>query len=629
MMRKFKKYLLLSSSILQNPKIQLIIFYLLSVHPWVIMSLMMLNRIGFGTSNFRLFFASGGIDQVYVANHMYSPLSMGVPIFSSMYGSLYYYIALIPIMVISIFTPITEHIIAVVLQTESFICFISFGILSFILVKRKFGLLNGIFYSLFFFLLSNYNDFIHRATIVQPDMLNLLTSLFAFTSCIYLIDKITLKNLFYVAISTGLVMSVKHSGFLFLTLIALILLTHAIRDKSKELIRIIEFLEKTLIKLHYIIISIVILISISLKFLLVRGFLKEKWLPIPQNWNLINSILIFIGLFIISFIVIKLIKIIRSRYKKEIFNRCIFFYESLLLCIILFFMTFGVTSPGSFVRRLNFIKGLTTYYTDFNTVTGSILEWINLILNSALGMFLSVMLIIGICIVIWKVLFKKNYIKFKIHFITIIWLLPLLLLIFVNVGMVRARYLYPLYPAIMLIAVIPISICKDFIYKHSKIIGLVFLIILFSFLETRNINNIIWETKKTKANYSCINDLPGVQVGQWINDNCCKNTRIFQDEGAYIPQKFENIVNLSWGDPYIQLEKFDPDIVIINIKLMRFFNSLSDDIVPNIYLIPAGISKKFYKDLLDHKLQFSIIREFYDRNKKNGFIILSKDVFEK
>jgi hypothetical protein len=107
---------------------------------------------------------------------------------------------------------------------------------------------------------------------------------------------------------------------------------------------------------------------------------------------------------------------------------------------------------------------------------------------------------------------------------------------------------------------------------------------------SQNLDKVIQSTKE----YRLIDSKPAVQVGAWLIDNCNTSTRILQDAYAYIPSQFQNVKLLDYGDPFVQLENFHPDIIILNDYYRNYYNSFPDDEVTSANLIKAKISKSFY-----------------------------------
>ena len=183
--------------------------------------------------------------------------------------------------------------------------------------------------------------------------------------------------------------------------------------------------------------------------------------------------------------------------------------------------------------------------------------------------------------------------------------------------------MFPVFPAIVFFSTIPVLKIVDALRNQTlKVIGVVS-IILVLLLSAGGLISV--EAQRTKNDFSDIGSMPSVQVGKWLlKSNFKKDVSIFLDAGAYIPYKFKNIRLLNVGNPYKQLESFDPDIVIFNNKFIRHFAELKNEDFDEIYLSEAGVTKRFYTDLLENRLPFRKLAVFRGRDDRSGLVVLEQ-----
>ena len=216
---------------------QEIIGVVLGLTPWIIMGIFLLPRITFGSENLRILEAMPiGRDQAHVAGVMWGGWKTGAPMFYSTYGYLYYNISWWVLRIISLFIPITEQLIIIVLRSLNLFSFLGIGFFSYFWVRKRLSVVYALFYSLLFFALFQNNDFILRTTVVQPDMINMFAIVIAFFTALDLALNYSRKQLIISAITLGVIMSIKYVGFIFLPLIVFIIYLH--KRRLKVIIRL-------------------------------------------------------------------------------------------------------------------------------------------------------------------------------------------------------------------------------------------------------------------------------------------------------------------------------------------------------------------------------------------------------
>jgi 4-amino-4-deoxy-L-arabinose transferase-like glycosyltransferase len=595
--------------------------FLIAVLPWFIMAIVMFPRLDFGATDLRIIEAVfGGRDQAYIAGTMWRAWERGLPIYGSLYGDLYFNIAWLLLWIGSLFTTVTQHTVIFMLRSISLVSYLAIGVISYIWFRRFSGIIGAFIYSTLFFLLSANSDFIFRTTACQPDMLNLTFCVLTFFACLELSNNLNRRWLYIASISAGLVMAVKYSGILFLPLIGMVLLVHSTTEKF-ELIDKHSKNTETVLKWLFIALVIGLVCLEGAAIVLLQKGYHLKWLPIPTNWPRLTGIFMYIGIVVTLFIMLKLASRMKMR-KINYITRGVFWFEAMTLVILLFFLAFGLSSPGSFLG-LRFVSNLTQHSNVISSSAGTILLWVRFIYFDALGPFLSILVCAGSFIVALKVYRNRSKTLTNYDVIALIWLIVVVCFIMIYVGKVRERFLFPVFPAAVFFSTIPVLKIVDALRNQTlKVIGVVS-IILVLLLSAGGLISV--EAQRTKNDFSDIDSMPSVQVGKWLlKSNFKKDVNIFLDAGAYIPYKFKNIRLLSVGNPYKQVESFDPDIVILNNKFIRHFAELKNEDFDEIYRSEAGVTKRFYADLLESRLPFKKVAVFSGGDDMSGFVVLGR-----
>lgn len=507
---------------------QEIIGVVLGLTPWIIMGIFLLPRITFGSENLRILEAMPiGRDQAHVAGVMWGGWKTGAPMFYSTYGYLYYNISWWILKIISLFIPITEQLIIIVLRSLSLFSFLGIGFFSYFWVRKRLSVVYALFYSLLFLALFQNNDFILRTTVVQPDMINMFAIIIAFFTSVDLALIYNRNRIIYSAISVGAVMSIKYIGFIFLPIIVFIIYLH------------------------------------------------------------------------------------KKRLKVIIRSTALYFF--------IFLLTFGVFSSHS-LYQFEFVKKLLLVENAFIHYKGGPLMWLKFIYYDVLGMLLSFLFIIGIIFGFFK---NIRIPKIKINcyrIIGLIWAWYSILFLLIFSQSVVHRYIYPALPAIILVITFAMINIAAFWNKKVLFISIVLITLLLN-----SVNLSIKEYFNSKNNYSCLECMPGIQVGRWLDKNIKTETKILWDEYEYIPYKFSNNLLLPSGDPKLHYKKFVPDIIIIQGSYIRYIHSLDNEDYDEIYYEKAKVVKKFYEELVQNRLPYQQIAVFGSEGTNNDILIFEKN----
>jgi hypothetical protein len=174
------------------------------------------------------------------------------------------------------------------------------------------------------------------------------------------------------------------------------------------------------------------------------------------------------------------------------------------------------------------------------------------------------------------------------------------------------------------LAALPISYVSNLLYRRGDRLRLLsaVLIVLWCIYAGYLIRR---QTLETKAHFSSLESEPGFQAGQWMDANLPCKTVIIQNFGVYIPPRFESVL-FDIGDPYRQLEKYDPDVVAVNTQETLMTAYLPDEAVEQpVFSIGVGTVRRFYAELFGQRLGYKRIVTFSDSARGFDVVILRRE----
>ncbi len=555
-----------------------------------------------------------GRDEAYVATNFWTSWERGVPLFGSIYGSLYFNIAFIVAKFLDFFSPLTQSTAIVLLRSISLFCYLLSAVALYIIFRRKIGVLAAISITLCFTLISYNDDFVRRITICQPDMLNLFCGVLILYGILEVYKDFTVRALIYVSVFTGLFMSVKHSGFIFFPLIFLVFVSSVIGKKENEIDDLKNRVFNLFFKTHLFLAIISAGVCLFLNFLVGNSY---------------QEILLIVNAATAYFLIVFLVLWGANALYKMTFVGKYPKLFTLWLCLFCFFdlflLVFSVSSIGSVYPDLSFLSNLSRLNSFFSAVSGGFLNWWKMITERILSYWYVIVIISGLSFMLvnpGQNLIRKEK---QLYFLMLYWLSGSLLIIMLTVGLVADRYLFPFFPFLVYVLVMPVLYFFRFLLNQLKLNGSTLLIaitvfyLFFLLTAFRNHKKI----QQDNAIYARVDIKPGVLVGEWLKSNCNDTVRILLDSYAYIPSNFFNVKMLDYGDPYVQLQSFKPDIIILNDYYKRLYNSTPDEEISSANLIKAKISKSFYS-FFDRNTEYELIKELQNEELNEGFRIFKK-----
>jgi hypothetical protein len=604
----------------RTSRIREVMLLVIAMLPWVAMSAALLPRVHFGAENLRVVEVLSR-DESWVAFQLSQAWEHKLPLYRD-YGDLYWNVGLVSLLVSSSLRSIDQKQAVTTLRLVSLACFLLIGLMGYLWGRRLTGPIGGFaFSSLLFIMISADADSIHRVVYCQPDMLNLLASLAAFLACMELAVKLGRARLLLAAGTAGLVMAVKHSGFLFLPLIVIILLFHALYSDEESLLCHASRVEIPLLRFQYAIGALLVIAAAMTPLLLRRGHTLSI-LPIPAHWPRLLGLGAFGVVLMVSCALLLGFRAVRAA-GCGLLNRAGFLYSSVVTEVGAFVVVFGMTSPSSWLG-LRFAGPLIAYAGTIHQITRPIGGWARLILRDLPGPFPVMLILVGTGIVIYGTIRSGLRKASKRDLASLVWAALTVCFIVAYVGFVQHRYLFPVLPAMCWLAALPISYVNDLLRRRGdklKLLSAV-LIVLWCIYAGCLIRR---QALETKANFSSLQSEPGFQAGQWMDANLPSKTVIIQNFGVYIPTRFKWII-FDAGDPYRQLEKYDPDVVVVNTQETLMTAHLPAEAIEQpVFYIRVGTVRRFYADLLAQRLGFKQVVTFSDRARGFDVVILRRE----
>lgn len=598
----------------------------IAILPWVAMSGVLLPRVRFGAQNLRVVEVVSR-DESWIAFQLwhaweYSLPNHQLPVYYD-YGDLYMNVGLVSLLVSSPFRSIDQKQAVTTLRLVSLACFLLIGLMGYLWGRRLTGPIGGFaFSSLLFIMISADADSIHRVVYCQPDMLNLLASLAAWFACMELAARLSRTRLVLAAGAAGLVMAVKLSGFLFLPLILLILLFHALYTDEESLLRHAGRVERPLLHFHYAIGAILVIASAMTPLLLRKGHTLNI-LPIPAHWTRLGGLGAYGVVLIVSCALLLGIRAVRTGGRGPL-NRAGFLYSSTAAAVVAFLLVFGATSP-SWWLGLRFAPFLTGYAGSIHQVTRPIGGWMRLMLRDLPGPFPVILILIGAGIVVSGAIKSGLRMACKRDLASLVWVALTVCFIVAYVGFVQDRYLFPVLPAMCLLAALPILYLSDFLRERGdklKLLSAVLIVLWYIYAGCL----IRRQALETKANFSSMQSEPGFQAGKWMDANLPGSTRIVWNFGVYIPPRFKDVHFFDTGDPYRQLEKYAPDVVAVNTQETLMTARLPAEAFEQpVFHIQVGTVRRFYADLFAQRLGLKQVATFSDRARGFDVVVLRRE----
>ena len=123
-----------------------IVFFCAALLPVFILCNQLLVRLTVGANDLRFVEVMPfGRDEAYVATTFWTSWERGIPLFGSIYGSLYYNIAFIIAKLISFFAPVSQFTVIVLMRSISLGSYFLSAVSLYFIFRKEFGLLVPLF----------------------------------------------------------------------------------------------------------------------------------------------------------------------------------------------------------------------------------------------------------------------------------------------------------------------------------------------------------------------------------------------------------------------------------------------------------------------------------------------------
>lgn len=332
---------------------------------------------------------------------------------------------------------------------------------------------------------------------------------------------------------------------------------------------------------------------------------------------------------IITTLILKLFQFCASQKStRDWFKKITFIWSTVILSFLIFSLSFALLSSKS-LFRFNFIKDLLLHGSQQPYFHSVVSGKVNTIFKEGLGILLSILFLLGSFTIFLKLIAGRSLSNKKYLYIPLLWsLLILFFFIFIVKGF-ELRHIYLLYPAAIYIAADLVVDIFRFINKHQLLdrkLSNSFSVIFILIILVMSAKIIKLQASITKTQYSCLECLPGVKAGRWLDRNFPINqTKIIQETSVYIPERFSDPRFFPWGDPYPPYKSYNPDIIFLKGAHVRNVFSLKENDTELTYRVVAAKPKRFLSDLYFHRLPYRKSIIFGSEKDGNDIIAFIKD----
>lgn len=537
------------------------------------------------------------------------------------YGHLYFNLALIPLFVMDSISPVTEQQMIVVLRIIPVLFALGTMLLIFILGRRYFG--RFVAWSASLLLTIVPLTFQELSVLSHPD----LPQVFFLMAGLYFACRLWEERFWYWLVlgsaMAGMAFACKYSGIFILPILWLIELlgvfqNRTTRENTEETgqfkSRLVLF-TTSIVGFACLLIAVVASPAFIAQYLTGDGQIDGGSKLIILHVIRIAAAVIGAGL--LSFTVIRLFPLRDPKWTTWM-NRLHGLVFRLLISMAAFTLAFWIGSPYLFLG-LSFISGI--LYESQHTSVGhtfiempSPIDWFKMLTSGILlGPLLSISALFHLSMIIYQGIKKKFTLLKRPEAVLWFWILFYMAYMILRVAMIRDRYLLPVLPILVILAMIPVSKLLNECWSRLKriqslgIMGIV--IILFFVLEG------IPSIQDSVAFHHRITDRgqsnPVVEAGIWLEAEFPHETRILYDRFSYIPSKFQNVEGSFLATPDMIVE-FDPDLVVTSKNGRWPFQDIND--APNYVKGEALFHQRYsyYKNLDDGSAGYDLIRDFGD-----------------
>jgi hypothetical protein len=532
------------------------------------------------------------------------------------YGYAYLNMGLLPLLMLSYFTEVSEQHIIVWLRMIPTLFAIATIALTFLVSRDYFGHLAAWLSA--FLLTFTVPNFLEMSAMSHADIPQLFFLMLSVYFCCRLAGDGHLKWLIWSSVAAGFAFGCKYSGLFLLpiiglygTLATITLDTTRFRVNSDRVVKVSR-----------------LLVACAGAGLLILGFVVVPYAAAPyadaeyfgvsisQFLDSLRIMSIVAGAGLVLLAVVPFTwAFVRQRPKLT------YLLKLGLLAAIAFAMAFFATSPFNvFSVRSGFMRGF--LYESLHSGFGhgfqaqdDRLEWFSILLSSELlDPFILGLAIVSLTLTLYKVA-KRGW-QWLLEPESVMWAWTIFYSVFLvwRVNIRTHRALLPIVPFLIVFAAHAVSqMIRYAATRLSKrlvaVLTTVSLLIVAGYELPKSLDRLL-EFRRVTSQREQTSD--AVLAGNWLAEHYTPSTRILYDPFTYIPPLFADAHATPWGGTLQILETLEPDVVIVNDYNSRRFSDVRQ---AEAYVRGEDqfVAKfKYYKMLIDGEAGYVLVRDFGD-----------------
>jgi len=494
------------------------------------------------------------------------------------YGHLYFNVTLLPLLLLSFFTRVTEQQIIVTLRLIPTLFSVATIGATFFLVRRYFGRLAAWLAALLLSIVPW--KFLQYSVISLPDIPQLFFLVLGIYFCCRFFEEDHPKWMLWASTSAGLAFASKYSGIFLLPIIWMILAVHMIRSDSSQ-IKINTVQLATVFRYVAASVGIVCVVAgiiITPEFiggaLAADGRIDDALQVQFLNSMRVNVIFIGCGLMLLA-----VLRFIWSTIGQM--PKLVTALKGITLSCATFGVVFFLVSPFSFYR-LHFLQGI--YFESRHIAFGHLFKasssgllWFNVLMSpQVLDIFILGLAALGLILNAYKVS-RKGWRDPIVGAESTMWAWVIFYMsfIFLRVNMRSPNYLLPVTPFLIILSTRPVSQALEYVAgkRSRKLVTVLAFAILFIIGCAELPKSLTRLYKKRQVIISREYTSTSVKAGKWLAENYPASTRILFDYYSYVPPSFLDARD-TWGGTIEILEELKPNIVIVNKSISDRFSDI-------------------------------------------------------
>lgn len=532
------------------------------------------------------------------------------------YGHLEFNVALLPLLLLSYFTKVSEQQIIVVLRLVPTVFAIATIAITFLLTQRYFGRLAAwLATSLLSIVPLN---FLHWSVTSHPDIPQVFFLVLGVYFCCRLVEEEHSMWLIWASASAGLAQACKYSGIFLLPVVWMVGVTQTISRSYSGQIKsrpvrftMVARYVTALIGIISVIIGVTFTPDFVARYLVVNGSLKvPPYIPILNSMRIIA---IFVGCGLMLLAILRSIWATIERTPKLANS-----LNKVFLSLAAFSVAFFLSSPFSFVR-LQFLQGMISksrhvaFGKGFEASSNGLL-WFHVLLGpQLLDKLILSLVVISLILSIYHISRGGRGRLLSPEGVMWAWVILYMGFLILRVKTRNPRDLLPVIPFLIILSAQPVNQAIEYATSKlsTKLVAVLAVVILLVIggLELPKSLSRIFEYRQSTISREQTST--SVKAGQWLAEQYPASTRILYDHYSYVPPSFPD-AHVTWGGDIQLLEALDPDVMIVNRVISDRFSDIRR---ATEYVTGESDFKKkyeYYAALKDGKVGYTLIRDFGD-----------------